>query len=102
MYDVFSYKKTQYDIVNIHTLGKYLGKIFSSKKIKDVRGFKFGNLHQAISAFESYEKVDLGIDKETNDFYFDDYCNNIVDPDLELTPTMVISNMAENSSFMMN
>ena len=100
-------KKTQYDIINIQTLGKYLGKIFSSTKIKDARGVRFGTLRQAISAFEEYEKVDLGIEHDAKIYNFDDYCNK--NADIDLAPTIVKSNMLEcvsisvaNSSYIMN
>ena len=60
-----SNKKTQYDIVTISVLGKYLKNIYVSKKLKGgARGYVFGSWDAAILAFQNYEKVDLGIERE--------------------------------------
>ncbi|HRB97295.1 MAG TPA: DUF5906 domain-containing protein [Nitrosomonas sp.] len=58
-----SHKLTKYEIESQIILGRYLKKIFTSRKLKgDIRGFVFGSLNVAISKFEKYEKVDLGIE----------------------------------------
>lgn len=62
-----SQRLTQYEIVNQNAFGKYLAKIFIKKKLKgDVRGFHLGTLIDAVSKFEKYEKVDLGLETDDN------------------------------------
>lgn len=58
-----SRKLSHYNIVSKIKFGKYLKNIFIARKIKgDARGYIVGTLSDAISKFETYEKIDLGIE----------------------------------------
>jgi hypothetical protein len=70
-------KKTQYDMVTVSVFGKYLKSIYVGRKLKgDVRGYVFGDLDAAILTFQNYEKVDLGIERESKTEPFTDWFND--------------------------
>ena len=88
-------KVGSYEIVTQQRLGKYLGNLFTQKKLScNVRGYYLGSLNEAIKSFQNYEKVDLGLIEPTpfTDWFFDQYDESVAVP-----PSMIGS---ANSSFM--
>ncbi len=96
-----SHKLTKYEIESQIILGKYLKKIFISRKLKgDIRGFVFGSLNEAISKFEKYEKIDLGLESDVNTLDLDQFISTNNDINIEeLNFKMVTKTSERPTSF---
>jgi hypothetical protein len=88
-------KLSQFDIKLKAVLGRYLAKIFKSIKLKGDRGYRFGSMKEAISAFEQYEKIDLEIDTDEMD-----EADGLDDPSFEelfnAAPKPICNNVSRN------